>query len=87
MEGQGNPMLACVMVTVPASQLIAPVTDRMPAILEDADWATWLGEADVSPEQVNATLRTMEGVTWKMEREAKPAKPAPPPRAEEPTLF
>src|ERR1700761_6544393 len=43
-EGLPAPMLACVMATVPASKLIAPITDRMPAILEDADWATWLGE-------------------------------------------
>ena len=87
MEGQRDPMLACVMVTVPASKLIAPVTDRMPAILEDADWATWLGEAQASTEQVKATLRTMEGVNWKMEREAKPVKPGRARPADEPTLF
>lgn len=83
MEGAKEPMLACVMVTVPASQLIAPITDRMPAILEDADWTTWLGETDATPEQVKATLRTMEGVNWKMEREARKATARP----EAPTLF
>lgn len=84
---QGQSMLACVMVTVPASKLIAPMTDRMPAILEDADWATWLGETDASPERVKAVLRTMEGVNWTMEREARPVKPSKAPRADEPTLF
>jgi hypothetical protein len=49
----------------PGDQLIAPITDRMPAILEDADWATWLGETAASPAEVKATLRTMEGVNWK----------------------
>ena len=87
MEGQRDPMLACVMVTAPASKVIQPVTDRMPAILEDADWTTWLGEIDATPEQVKATLRTMEGVNWKMEREAKPAKPGSRSRTEEPSLF
>lgn len=86
-EGVKEPMLACVMVTVPASKLVQPVTDRMPAILEDDDWRTWLGENNASPEQVKAVLRTMEGVNWKMEREAKPAKPKRALRSEEPTLF
>jgi putative SOS response-associated peptidase YedK len=54
MEGQRDPMLACVMVTVSASKLIAPITDRMPAIPEDADWATWLGEIDATAKQVKA---------------------------------
>ncbi|MBV9569796.1 MAG: SOS response-associated peptidase family protein [Alphaproteobacteria bacterium] len=86
-EIEGQPLLACVMATVPASKLIQPVTDRMPAILEDADWAAWLGETDAPPEQVKATLRTMEGVNWTMEREARPVKANTAPPAEEPTLF
>jgi putative SOS response-associated peptidase YedK len=84
MEGVKEPMLACVMVTVPASKLIQPITDRMPAMLEDADWETWLGENDASPAQVKATLRTEECVNWKMEREAKPKQSW---RTEEPSLF
>src|SRR5204863_6297694 len=86
-QGNATPMLACVMVTVPASQLISPITDRMPAILEDGDWAAWLGETDASSEQVKATLKTMEGVNWKMEREPKPVRPGRARPAEEPTLF
>jgi putative SOS response-associated peptidase YedK len=87
MEGQRQAMLACVMVTVPASKLIQSITDRIPAILEDGDWETWLGENDASPEDVKAVLRTMEGVHWKMEREPKPVKPGRARRAEEPSLF
>lgn len=47
---QPAPMLACVMATVPANELIRRTvksreTDpRMPAILEDDTWSTWLGE-------------------------------------------
>ena len=46
----------------------------MPAILEDADWATWLGENDATPEQAKAVLRTMEGVNWKIAPEMKKPK-------------
>ena len=91
-----QPMLACVMVKVPASELIrAKIAynqddPRMPAILEDADWNTWLGQNDATPEQAKAVLRTMEGVKWKVEPEkkAKPQKPAKPSKSEPPpTLF
>lgn len=68
------PLLACVMVTVPPSQLIAQITDRMPAILDDADWSTWLGETDVPPADAKAALRTMEGVGWTMAPEPKAEK-------------
>jgi putative SOS response-associated peptidase YedK len=41
---QGAPLPTFAMVTVPPSALIATVTDRMPALIEDADWPKWLGE-------------------------------------------
>jgi len=77
-----QPMLACVMATVPASQLVRTIManqedPRMPAILEDADWDTWLGQNDSTPEHARTVLKTMEGVNWKMEREKKPDKPTP----------
>jgi putative SOS response-associated peptidase YedK len=94
------PMLACVMVTVQANKLIRDaimegVADpRMPAILEDADWSTWLGETDAASDQIKATLRTLEGVNWRIYPEPKPqrdkptkqTKPADKPPAE-PSLF
>ena len=51
------PMLACVMATVPANELIRRTvksleTDpRMPAILDDDAWSTWLGEDGATPAQ------------------------------------
>jgi putative SOS response-associated peptidase YedK len=71
------PILACVMVTVPANELIRrtikPQEDdpRMPAILEDEKWPVWLGEDDLSPEAAKSTLRTMEGVNWQSALEPK----------------
>jgi putative SOS response-associated peptidase YedK len=77
------PLLACVMVTVPANRLIAALpTDRMPAVLETGDWAKWLGEEDASPDEVKACLKTVEGVRWTMTKEERQAKA----KREKPTL-
>jgi putative SOS response-associated peptidase YedK len=68
------------MATVPANKLLRDSIlkhdpdARMPAILEDADWATWLSENDATPEQAKAVLRTMEGVKWSIAPELKKAK-------------
>lgn len=67
-----QPLLACVMATVPANELIrrtikAEEEDpRMPAILDDGyqTWATWLGEAGAPDDETKALLKTVEGVTW-----------------------
>lgn len=75
-----SPMLACVMVTVPANNLIrrtikSPENDpRMPAILEDTAWQAWLGEDSVAPEAAKSTLRTMEGVNWTAAPEPRRSK-------------
>ena len=78
------PMLACVMATVPANDLIRRTIKsqehdpRMPAILEDDAWSIWLGEAEAPVSAVKATLRTMEGVNWTAALEPKaPRKPRP----------
>jgi len=49
-----------VQVTTPANALIAPITDRMPAILRAEDWAVWLGEAPAPLSEIKALLRTYE---------------------------
>ena len=72
-----------IQVTTPAKTLISKITDRMPAILQPDDWATWLGEIDASPANVKAVLRTFEdGGNWTMTeqepaRKSKPSKPDP----------
>ncbi len=69
------PLLACAMVTVPANTLIAGLpTDRMPAILANEDWTTWLGENCASPEEAKECLKTVEGVKWTMTKEERAAK-------------
>ena len=77
-------MLACVMVTVPANELIRrtikPLEEdpRMPAILEDDEWSTWLGEDNASPAAAKAVLKTMEGVNWQAAPEPKKPRPRKP---------
>jgi putative SOS response-associated peptidase YedK len=83
MQGQRDPLLCCAMVTVPANTLIAPITDRMPAILEEQDWETWLGEVATPPAVVKSVLKTMEAVNWRMDREAKSSRSATPTNQQE----
>jgi putative SOS response-associated peptidase YedK len=77
------PLLACVMVTVAANQLVARLpTDRMPAVLAPEDWAKWLGEEPASPAGVKVCLKTVESARWTMTREER-AKAA---RRDKPTV-
>lgn len=36
-------------VTIAANELMAPIHDRMPVVLEEPDWALWLGEVEGDP--------------------------------------
>ncbi|MEO7053991.1 MAG: SOS response-associated peptidase family protein [Rhizomicrobium sp.] len=75
----------CVMVTVPANDLIATLpTDRMPAVLAPDDWAVWLGEEEASSERVKSCLRTMQGERWTMTPEQRAAKPRRRPTVSDP---
>jgi putative SOS response-associated peptidase YedK len=72
-----------VMVTTPPNPLIATITDRMPAILRQEDWAAWLGETDAPLKSVKALLRTFDDQgAWEMSEQAssksvKTTKPRP----------
>jgi putative SOS response-associated peptidase YedK len=78
------PVLACVMATVPANDLIRRTIKsqeddpRMPAILEDGAWTTWLGEDNAAPAAAKAVLKTMEGVNWQAAPEPKKPRPRKP---------
>ena len=44
--GQGDDAVTgCAVITCPANAAMAPIHDRLPVIVEPADWALWLGEA------------------------------------------
>ena len=65
-----------VMVTTPPNALIGRITDRMPAILRQEDWALWLGEVDAPLSDIKRLLATFDDAgAWEMMEQA-PTKPA-----------
>jgi putative SOS response-associated peptidase YedK len=64
------------MVTVPPNALIATITDRMPALIADGDWAKWLGEEPASVDELKAMLQPSD-LAMDM---AKATKTTPPPK-------
>ena len=42
----GKGLRTCSIITVPANDDLAPVHDRMPAVLESVDWDGWLDDGD-----------------------------------------
>lgn len=78
------PMLACVMATVPANDLIRRTIKsledepRMPAILTDDAWPTWLAEDGATPADAKVVLKTMQGVNWEAAPEPKKLRPRKP---------
>jgi putative SOS response-associated peptidase YedK len=70
---QGTPLPSFAMVTVPPSELIATVTDRMPALIEEDDWPLWLGEVPAPAGAAKALLRP-SARPLSMSRAVKPKK-------------
>ena len=44
-------------ITVPSNEVMAPVDNRMPAILPREDWREWLGEREASTDRLLTMLR------------------------------
>lgn len=80
-----------IQVTTPANALIAPVTDRMPAILRPEQWAPWLGETEASLADIKALLQTFEDDgAWSIapqEPPPKKSKAPSPPKTDQGDLF
>jgi putative SOS response-associated peptidase YedK len=69
------------MVTVRANALVGTITDRMPALIDDADWAKWLGEEPATVDELKALLKpsTLDMDMQKAGKPAPPKKPDPQP--------
>jgi len=84
-ERQGSSLLSFAMVTVPPNDLIGTITDRMPALIADADWRKWLGEEPATVEELKTMLRPSNR-PLDMRVAGKPtSKPKKP--SDEPTLL
>jgi putative SOS response-associated peptidase YedK len=46
---EGERLQSFATITTEANELLAPIQDRMPVIIEKADWPIWLGEAEGDP--------------------------------------
>ncbi len=51
------PVESCAILTTDANATMAPIHDRMPVVLEPADYAMWLGEVQASADEPRALLR------------------------------
>ena len=68
---EGWPLRSCTIITVAANELVAPIHDRMPAMLLPEDEALWLDHGVTATERVLPVLRPYPAV----EMEAYPVSP------------
>ena len=73
-------------VTVPANLAIAPVHDRVPALIAEADWPKWLGEIPASIEELKTLLKPCEA-PLQVEPVNARKSPPPPRQPAQPDLF
>jgi putative SOS response-associated peptidase YedK len=53
----GEKIRSCAIITTEPNEAIRALHDRMPVILEEADWAKWLGEETADENELKAILR------------------------------
>jgi putative SOS response-associated peptidase YedK len=51
-----TPLLSCTIITTPPNELLAPIHNRMPAILPPEAYARWLDPAEQRPGALNDLL-------------------------------
>ena len=53
----GETVTSFTIITTAPNAICAPIHNRMPVILDPADFPAWLGETPTAPEQLQALLR------------------------------
>ena len=48
---------SCTILTTTANELLRPIHERMPVILDETDWSRWLGESEDTPDELRALLK------------------------------
>ncbi len=56
-EGQGETIDSCAIIVTAANELVAPIHDRMPVILDPTDYEAWMDPKLQDPERLKAFLR------------------------------
>jgi putative SOS response-associated peptidase YedK len=56
----GSVLLSCTIVTTGPNELMVPIHDRMPVILQRQDYAQWLDPAPRQAESLNALMRPLD---------------------------
>jgi putative SOS response-associated peptidase YedK len=74
-EPHSGSLFSFAMVTVPPNERIATITDRMPALIDAADWPLWLGETPAPLADVKALLKPSDrGLDMKRAGKPPPRK-------------
>jgi putative SOS response-associated peptidase YedK len=84
-EPHGGMLETFAMVTVPPNRLIGTITDRMPAVIQPQQWGRWLGEEQVSVQELKDMLAPFDG-DWTMEPAPRTGRGSPPPSESDPQL-
>jgi putative SOS response-associated peptidase YedK len=89
-----EPLLTCTVLTTEANELVRPVHDRMPVILDPADYALWLDPTVQDPERLQPLLRpapagdmTARPVQPRVNQVRQEGPGCIEPLAEQPSLF
>lgn len=67
--------LTCSVITTEPNSLMAPIHDRMPVMLDAADWSTWLSRAVQDSERLRPLLKPCESTqmqAWPVSRAVNP---------------
>src|SRR5271154_4337495 len=66
----GDEIQSCTILTCGPNAAMAELHDRMPVILDEADWPKWLGEEPATADELLALLRPYAGELkiWKVDK-------------------
>jgi putative SOS response-associated peptidase YedK len=54
---KGEQLLSCTVITCAPNRVLGKLHDRMPVILDEADWPKWRGEEPASEDELLALLK------------------------------
>ena len=64
----GEEVVSCTVITCGPNKAVGELHDRMPVILDEADWPKWLGEEPATPDELYALLKPCPDVDLKIWR-------------------